>query len=357
MKIFVTGGSGFVGRVFIRYVLSSSSHFDYRLVCLSRSTQSDDIIIAATDGLDSSRVQTVRGDLSNIDYLTDILRGCDVVIHIAAKVEIWGVWEDFLAANVIGTKNLLEAARTNSVRRFIHISSEAAVATGFQNGCLENVDEISSKLALELPFYAPYTTSKALAEKAVIEANDIDFGFETIILRPRLVWGAEDTKLLPSFIKAIKTGQLKWFTPEIRTSTCHIENLCEGILLAIVNGKGGEVYFLTDGIDQVLQFNEFLKEMLKNIPGINQVGTMDSKWAWFYACTVENIPFAGYGIYREPPISRQILLLLAQNVILNDNKARQELGYTSHKIMEEGFVELWEYVDELLEEEEQQSGK
>ncbi len=194
MKIFITGGSGFVGRSFIEYVLKDHPEFT-EIVALSRSPASDQAILSV-GGNRSSQIKIVRGDLSSVSILQQGLHGCYAVFHSAAKVELWGKWEEFVQANITGTQNLITAAKAAGVKRFVHISTEATLVTGFNNGCLLNVDE-TAPLSLNPPFYAPYTQSKALTEKLVLESNDTLNGFITVAVKPRFVWGKGDTKVVP----------------------------------------------------------------------------------------------------------------------------------------------------------------
>lgn len=336
MKIFVTGGSGFVGKCFIRYVLQH--HPEYSpIIALSRSVTSDEIIMSAAEN-DSSQVKIARGDLTNIAVLEKHLEGCTAVFHVAAKVDIWGQWEDFVQANIVGTKNLLSAAKSSGVKRFVHVSTEATVVNGFNESHLSHIDE-STPLCLDPPIYLPYSQSKALTEKAVLEANESNF--TTVVVKPRLVWGKGDTKVFPMIEKAIRDGVFKWFTPEAKTSTCHVENLCEGMILAAVKGEGGHAYFVVDGEGPIL-FNDFVRQMLAGAVDLDSVGSVNSSLVWYLATFLENIPFLGYGVTREPPINRQALALLAQDVIIHDGKARKILGYSSHKSREQG---IQEYLD------------
>jgi nucleoside-diphosphate-sugar epimerase len=336
IKAFVTGGSGFVGREFIRYLLENPATSHYSLVVLSRSAKSDELINSAAK--DNPRVSIVRGDLTNMDALLPLVKGCNTVFHIASKVEPWGRWAEFMEANVNGTVRLLEAAKHECASTFVYVSSEAALLTGLNNGCLHNVDE-TAPLALDPPFYAPYTKSKAMAEQAVSAASSD--GFVTVIVRPRFVWGKGDTNLLPALQKAIETGTFKWFKPDARSHTCHVENLCEGLICAAEKGKAGQAYFLTDGESVV--WNEFIARMLMPVVDMSKVGELSVNLAWDLATFLEySLYIFGYNRRWEPPVSRQILGLMTQDVLLSDRKAREELGYTSHMSKEQGLRELHE---------------
>src|SRR4051812_33598807 len=117
------------------------------------------------------------------------MEGADVVFHAAAKVDDWGDPADYERITVQGTRNALDAARESGVRRFVHVGTEAALMAGQP---LVNVDE-TAPLRPDSP--APYPWSKAKAEQAVRDANGE--GLETVVVRPRFVWGHGDTVLLP----------------------------------------------------------------------------------------------------------------------------------------------------------------
>ena len=120
--------------------------------------------------------------------------GCEFAVHAAATLGDWGEPEEFERGNVIGTENALRACADAGVRRFVHVGTEAALMAGQP---LVNVDE-TAPLRPDSP--ALYSATKARAEQAVRAANRE--GFETVVVRPRFVWGTGDTTLLPSIDRA-----------------------------------------------------------------------------------------------------------------------------------------------------------
>src|SRR4051794_8629825 len=162
--------------------------------------------------------------------------GADVFHHAAAKVEDFGPAEDFERVTVQGTRNALEAARSAKVPRFVHVGTEAALMAGQP---LVNVDE-TTPLRPDSP--APYPWSKAKAEQAVRDANGT--GLETVVVRPRFVWGKGDSTLLPEITAMVKAGRFAWIGGGSQlTATTHIDNTVEGLVLAAEHGKPGAVYF------------------------------------------------------------------------------------------------------------------
>ena len=93
---------------------------------------------------------------------------------------------------------------------------------------------------------ALYCSTKALAEIRVQAAAGPEL--ETVVLRPRMVWGRGDTTLLPELVAAVEAGRFAWIGGgRHRTDTTHVDNVVEGRLLTAERGRSGEAYFVTDG--------------------------------------------------------------------------------------------------------------
>src|SRR5436190_14880350 len=240
---FVTGGSGFVGGALIRRLARDG----WTVRALARSDKSAKTVVDAG-------ATAVHGDLDDTAAMRDGAAGADVFHHAAAKVEDFGDPADFERITVQGTKNALAAAREAGVRRFVHVGTEAALMAGQP---LVNVDE---KTPLRPDSPAPYPWSKAKAEQAVRDANGN--GLDTVVVRPRFVWGKGDTTLLPEVGGVVKGGKFAWIGGgDQLTATTHIDNTVEGLVLAAERGKPGGVYFVTDGAPVV--FREFLSDLIR----------------------------------------------------------------------------------------------
>src|SRR5436190_2954696 len=210
---FVTGGSGFVGGALIRRLARDG----WSVRALARSD-------SAAAAVEDAGAEPVRGDLSDRDALRTGAEGADVTFHAAAKVGDWGAPEEYERVTVQGTHDALAASRQAGVRRFVHVGTEAALMAGQP---LVNVDE-TAPLRPDSP--SPYPWSKAKAEQAVRDANGD--GFETVVIRPRFVWGRGDTTLLPEVGGVVKGGKFAWIGGGGQlTATTHIENVTEGLVL------------------------------------------------------------------------------------------------------------------------------
>jgi nucleoside-diphosphate-sugar epimerase len=316
---FVTGGSGFVGGALIRRLAREG----WTVRALARSERSAAAVEAAG-------AEAVRGDLDDVNAMRAGMDGADVVHHAAAKVEDFGDPADFQRVTVQGTKNALEAARDAKVPRFVHVGTEAALMAGQP---LVNVDE-NTPLRPDSP--APYPWSKARAEQAVRDANGN--GLETVVLRPRFVWGRGDTTLLPQIVEMTNRGQFAWIGGGRQlTATTHSDNTVEGLVLAAERGRPGGVYFVTDG--EPVVFREFVSELVRTqgveppsrtLPlGVAKAAAVASEGAW------KLLRRKG-----RPPLTRFTVWVSALECTISDARAREELGYREIKTRAEGLAEL-----------------
>ncbi len=311
-RAFVTGGSGFVGRRLCGALVARG----VEVVALARSD-------AAATAVESRGATSVRGDLGDRGAMERGMAGCDVVFHAAAHVELHGRRADFLRVTVDGTANALAAARAAGARRFVHVSTEAVLADGRP---IVRADETRPRTTRPV---GPYPLSKGLAEAAVLEANRA--GLETVVVRPRMIWGPGDTVLLPKLVDLVKRGRFAWIGDgHYPTSTCHVDNVIEGMLLAAERGRPGEIYFLTDG--EPVDFRDFVTRLLATQrldPGNREV----PRW-------LARI-FAGATAWMaRPPITRTAIALGGQEVTVVDSKARRELGYVGKTTRDAGLAEL-----------------
>src|SRR5512134_2327632 len=191
-RVFVTGGSGFLGRALIAALRERGS----LVRALARSDRAADAVRAAG-------AEPVPGDLDDERALRDGMGGCAVVYHAAAKVELWGRREDFLRITVGGTERVIAAARAAAVPRLVHVSTEAVLAGA---PSLAGVDERTPLPARPIGLYP---LSKGMAEQRALAANGPDLS--SVVVRPRFIWGRGDTVLLPGLVAAMKSGAWFWF--------------------------------------------------------------------------------------------------------------------------------------------------
>lgn len=317
MRTFVTGGSGFVGRELIRALVARG----HEVVALARSATAE----ATVRNVGAS---PARGDIGDVAALTRGMRGAELVMHAAASTAEWGTASDFEAPNVQGTANVLAAARDAGVRRLLHVSTEAVLLGG---GPIKGATEDRPLPDRALGFYGD---TKNRAEKLVRAAT----GLETVVVRPRFVWGDGDTSLLPKLVDAVQAGRWKWIGGgHYPTSTCHVQNLAHGALLAAERGPSGGVWFLTDGAP--VDFRDFVSRMIAS-QGLAIPTATIPRWVAKSAAVMTEGWWKLWKKTSTPPVHRTPVWLMGEEVTVDDARARRELGYSNVIGVEAGLAAL-----------------
>jgi len=303
---FVTGGSGFVGGALIRRLVAQN----VRVVALARSE-------AAAAAVRNGGADACRGDLSDERAITDGMRGCDTVFHVAGHLSEWDPYEVFHKANVVGTRTMLAAAKAAGVSVFVAAGASAVVM-----GRPLSMKNISEDLPLQAPSWGPYIKTKAGADLLVRQANTS--GLRTVVVRPPLIWGA-GMPMLEEMVAAAKGGQfaLPDSGRQVMT-TSHVDNVVECLILAAQKGRGGEAYHVTDG--DVTTLKDVLADLLGTcgVPPIKR--SVPFAVAWRMAAVVEGV-WRTFRFRLKPPVTRQTLRMIGQDFTLDTTKARRDLGY------------------------------
>jgi nucleoside-diphosphate-sugar epimerase len=316
---FVTGGSGFIGGALIERLRREG----WEVRALARS-------VGAAAKVRERGAEPVAGELGDMRALEAESVGCDVCFHAAAKVEDWGDPAEFERLNIGGTASVIAACRSAGVRRLVHVGTEAALTAG---QALVGVDE-RAPLRPDSPFL--YSSSKAKAEQLVREANGD--GLETVVVRPRFVWGKGDTTLLLAIVDMVRSGRFRWIGGGRHlTDTTHVDNTVEGLWLGATKAPAGGVYFVTDG--EPVVFRDFLERMLatqgvsvpdKSVPaGVATAAAATAERAW----RLLRRPGA-------PPLTRFAVWVSSKECTLDISRARTELGYEPVRTRDEGLAGL-----------------
>ena len=318
MNVFITGASGFVGGAVLKQLGNACA---FR--AMARSSSSAAVVRElGADPVDCS--------LDNVE--ASHLRGCDAVIHSAAFVGPWGTRKQYRDANVVGTERMLSAAAEAGVKRFVHIGTEAAL---FRGQHMRDIDE-SYPYPDNSPFL--YSVTKKEAEIRVLEANAPGSGFETISLRPRLIWGPDDQTVLPELLKMVESGQFSWINHgKAVTSTAYIDNVVHAIGLALVQGKTGEAYFITDG--EYITYKEFLTRLL-NTQGVEPGNRSMPSWLVNALATLVEGAWRRSHLSSQPPLVRMAVAMMGRDCTLRIDKARQHLDYEPKVSIAEGMERM-----------------
>ena len=322
MNVLVTGGGGFLGGAIVR-----------KLIARGDSVRS----IARGDSpeLRALGVETFRGDLAGGEYLEDAVKGCDLVIHTAAKAGVWGDYREYHLSNVVGTERVIDACREARVPRMVYTSSPSITFAGRDQ---EGIDE-----STPYPdrFLSPYPKTKAMAEKIVLEANGEDF--QTVALRPHLIWGPGDTQLVPRVLDQGRAGTLRIVgSGESLVDATYIDNAADAHLLAAERlGPGsacaGKAYYISN--DEPWPMKRLLNSILAagGLPPVTRHVSPGLADALGYV--LETF----YKIAKradEPRMTRFVARQLATAHWYNIAAAKRDLGYTPAVSMDEGMRRL-----------------
>lgn len=319
MKALVTGGSGFLGRKLIE----SLCRQNWSVIALARSERS-------AEKVSDAGATVAQGDLLDPTSLLRAADGCDAVFHAAAMMAMWGREREQESINVGGTRNVVNACLEAGVPCMIHVSAAAVISDG---GPIVGADETWP--VPDRPFGA-YARSKAAAERIVLQANGDKL--KAVAIRPPAIWGAGDQNFLPEIVRAVQKYRFVWIDGgQYPYTICHVDNVCEGAILAVTKGYGGQAYFLADS--QRDTFRNFITMLLSAYNIRPRIPSIPRSIAWYGAWLVEGI-WRSLQLKNDPPITRTIIALIGGAVDIRDYKARKDLGYVGRVTLSAGLDEL-----------------
>lgn len=320
----VTGGGGFLGKAVVKKLLEKG----ISVTSVSRNRYPE---------LTALQVRQIRGDISDPDSALRAVTGMDTVFHVAARAGVWGSREEFYRPNVQGTENLVNACMEKGVDRFVYTSSPSVVFDGTD---MEGVDET---VAYPEKYCGHYPETKAMAEKIVIKAAGN--GLPGIVLRPHLIWGPEDTHLVPGIIS--RAGRLKKIgrTDDL-VDTVYVDNAANAHVLAAERlsenpSLSGNIYFISQ--DEPVSKWEMADAFLK-AAGLDPIqGRVSAKRAYLAGWILEMV-YTLFRIQKEPPMTRFVAKELATSHWFDISRAKSDLGYEPKVSTREGLVRLEQWL-------------
>lgn len=322
MKALVTGGGGFLGGVIVRMLRERGD----QVRSFSRSEY---------PVLDTLGVEQVRGGLEVRKAVARAASGCDVVFHVAAKAGIWGSYDEFYRANVVGTENILAACRSNGINKLVYTSSPSVVFDG------SDVEGDNESLPYPASFEAHYPATKARAEQLVLAANSPELA--TVALRPHLIWGPGDNHLVPRIIAKGRTGKLCRIgsRPNL-VDTVYVDNAARAHLqvadaLAPGSAVSGNSYFISN--NEPLPLWEMVNRILAaaDLPPVTR--SISPKLALFVGSMCEKL-WSTFRLPGEPPMTRFVAHELATAHWFDISAAQRDFGYHPEVSIAEGLLRL-----------------
>jgi dihydroflavonol-4-reductase len=306
MKVFVTGATGFVGSHVARVLLQQGA--ELRLLVRASSR---------TENLEGLRAERVIGDLCHADALRKGMSGCELVFHVAADYRLWARDPgEIYRGNIEGTRTVLDAARTERIRRIIHTSSVATI--GFRsNG--RSADEGSPVSISDM--IGAYKRSKFMSEQIALEAAGD--GMDVVIVNPTTPVGEQDIKPTPTG-RVIVDFLNRKFPAYVDTglNLVDVRECARGHVLAAEKGCRGERYILGGE-------NLTLKQILDRLAVISGLPSPRVKLPYVVALTTGAVDTLVIGVLlrREPRVTLDSVRIGRKKMFASSAKAERELGW------------------------------
>jgi dihydroflavonol-4-reductase len=306
MTALVTGASGFIGSAVVRALLS----------------RGDSVRAFVRPSSDLSNLRDLGvdirvGDLRDRSSLDKAVAGCEEVFHVAADYRLWVPQpEDMFAANVDGTRNVMEAAGESGVRRIVYTSSVATLGLPHDAEAADEETPVS-----ENDIIGPYKRSKFAAE-ALVKRMVREQGLPVVIVHPSTPIGPRDLKPTPTgkIVVEAARGHMPAFV-DTGLNVVHVDDVAEGHLLAMERGVIGGQYIL--GAEN-LTLAEILAAVAEIVhrpaPRVKIPHDVVMPVAWF-AEFLANITG------REPFVTRDGVRLARKRMFFSSDRAIATLGY------------------------------
>ena len=316
--VLVTGGGGFLGGHIVRKLLARGD----RVRVLGRRYYPE---------LDALGVDCRRGDLADAAVVRKTVDGCRAVIHTAAIPGVWGDYDMYFQANYIGTKNLIEAAIAMGIGRFVHTSTPSVVHGGRD---IEGGDE---SLPYPRHYLTPYASTKAMAERLVLDMNSA--GFSTAAIRPHLIFGPGDTQLIPKLLDRARKGKLmRVGDGRNLVSVSYVENVADAHLLLLDSlcpdaATAGQAYFINE--PEPVNCWDFINRIVtgSGLPPVRR--GVPYRVAYYGGWLCEAV-WKALGRKDDPRLTRFLADQLATSHWFRTDKARRDFGWEPAVTLDEG---------------------
>jgi nucleoside-diphosphate-sugar epimerase len=291
-----------------------------------------DDVVALQRGAGDERWLQVRGDIRDSDVVDRAMAGADAVVHAAARVSVVGDWDEFKSINVLGTQNVVKAARTHGVRRLVHVSSPSVAHFG------EPLVGADADPADPDRAHGHYARSKAMAEQLVLSDRDDDLG--VVVVRPHLVWGPGDTQLVGRIVERASSGRLVLIDGGTALiDTTYIDNAADALVAAVdrVQDVSGEVFVVSNGEPRTVA--ELLTRicLAAGVPGPTR--SVPRALASGAGAFVERA-WSASGRDGEPPMTRFLAEQLSTAHWFDQRRTQERLQWVPRVSLAEGFDRL-----------------
>lgn len=311
-RIAITGASGFVGK----NLAAALAGRGFKLRVFTRDNREDEFFR-------SLKAEIYTGDLRDPEAANWLLDGASALINLASIVQKAGSPDsEFWEVHLHAVKRLMDSAVKNGVKRVVHVSTTGVM------GDIKNppADEDSPLNAEDI-----YQVTKAEGEKAALSYNGDD-GLEVTVVRPAMVYGPGDTRMLKLF-RFIANGSFRMIGDgKTLAHPVYIDDLVDGIILALESKNApGRVYII--GGEKYVTLNEWTETIAKEA-GVRLSRASVPYWPVNMAAVVCETLCKPFGV--EPPLFRRRVDFFVKNRAFSIERAKRELGYQPKVGVSEG---------------------
>lgn len=321
MKVLVTGGGGFLGCCIVELLQRRG----YEVRAIGRHKQ---------PVLESRGITFFSGDVSFLEDVERAVDGVDAVFHVAGRAKMDMDYQAYYNTHVVGTKNIVSACEKYGVSKLIFTSTPAVVFNG------DDFSGNDESLPLQMRYHWPYVTTKARAERYVLEHHSSRL--KTVAIRPHLMLGEGDPHLIPNVLHRAERGQLKIVGDgENLVDITFVKNAAYAHLLAFDaldrGTAGGKAYFI--GQERPVKLWVLINKILEGA-GLEPIHKHISFRCAYWAGWAMELFYKLFLRVKMPPMTRVLATVLSKNHYFSHERAYRDLGYVPQITIEQGLSEL-----------------
>ena len=315
MRAIITGATGGLGRNLVEFLLRK----EWKIIAFGRNEKIGNML----------GVEFHAFDLSDRELTLKYFKNVDIVFHCAALSSPWGKYDAFYRANVMATKNVIDAMTLHNIKKLVHVSTPS-IYFNFTHQYAIKEDYLPKK------FVNNYAKTKYEAEQLVLNSE-----IESVIIRPRGIFGEYDKVLVPRLEKIAKKGSLPLIkNRKVIVDVTYVKNVVYALFLAATKEvKSKSIFNITN--DEAMDIKDIFTLVMKSI----DVDVKFKPIPYPFMMTVAKIleALSKLGLTNEPLVTQYAIGIISNSQTLDISSAKEALGYTPIYTIQEGLENYAKY--------------